>query len=325
MPTEKNKSFYLTVDETLSGLRLDKALAKHPQIESRSQAAKLIDSGHVTLNEKPLKPSYITTLNEVFLISPPPLRNNPMAPFNLKLDIVFEDEDLIIVNKPAGLVVHPAAGHYEDTLVNALLHHTNQLSAGTEPTRPGIVHRIDKDTSGLLVVAKNDSAHRRLAKQFKDKTTHRVYWALAHGLFKKPSGKIESLLQRHPTNRKRFSSQTKGRAAITHYSVVKSISAGISLVHLKLETGRTHQIRVHLSELGHGIVADPIYSSTGRSKSIRSTQTRKVVDSIPRLCLHAAELGFDHPRTGEKMIFKSPWPDDLAPYIETLFASKERP
>jgi 23S rRNA pseudouridine1911/1915/1917 synthase len=324
MPTQDNQSFYLTIDESIAGLRLDKALAKHPKLESRSQAAKLINDGHVTLDKKTVKPSYITTLNEIFFVQPVAVKSDPLAPLDLKLDIVFEDDDLIIVNKPAGLVVHPAAGHYQDTLVNALLHHTNQLSSGSEVTRPGIVHRIDKDTSGLLVVAKNDTAHRLLAKQFKEKSVHRVYWAIAYGSFKKPTQRIESLLQRHPTDRKKFSSQSKGRTAVTHYEVIKSVSSGLTLVHLKLETGRTHQIRVHLSELGHAIVADPIYSSSGRSKSIRSTQTRKVVDSIPRLCLHAAELGFIHPRTHKPMIFTSVWPDDLAPYVETLFYSKER-
>jgi 23S rRNA pseudouridine1911/1915/1917 synthase len=306
-------------------MRLDKALTHDPNIESRSQATRLIDLGLVELKGKKIKPSHQTATGEVFSVTLPPERKRELVPFDFKLDIAFEDKHLIVVNKPAGLVVHPAAGHYQDTLVNALLHHTNQLSSGFAEDRPGIVHRLDKDTSGLIVIAKNDSVHRALAKQFKKKMVHRIYWAVCFGKFKDPSGTITSYLKRHPNDRKRFASEKvakgeepTGKVAITHYQVKETLPAGLSLLHLKLETGRTHQIRVHMSENGHAIVADPIYSSEGRIKSVASVNARKVLESFPRLALHAAELGFIHPKTSEHVKFFSPWPNDISSYVEDL-------
>lgn len=306
-------------------MRLDRALTHDPNIESRSQATRLIDLGFVELNGKKVKPSHKTSEGEVFSITLPPETKRELVPLDLKLDIAFEDEHLIVVNKPSGLVVHPAVGHHGDTLVNALLHHTNQLSGGFEADRPGIVHRLDKDTSGLIVVAKSDSVHRALATQFKKKMVHRIYWAICFGKFKEETGTITSYLKRHPTDRKKFASEKiapgeepTGKIAITHYTVKQTLPAGLSLLHLKLETGRTHQIRVHMSEKGHAIVADPIYSSEGRIKSVNSVNLRKVLDTFPRLALHAAELGFIHPKTSKTLKFFSSWPDDISSYVRQL-------
>lgn len=249
-----------------------------------------------------------------------------MSPYNYKLDIIHEDEDIIVVNKPSGLVVHPAAGHYSDTLVNALLHHTNKLGIGFEAGRPGIVHRIDKDTSGLLVIAKNDSALRFLANQFKNKTVHRVYWCVTYGRFKTQAGTIKTYLKRHPTNRKRFASVKNyddktspgGKHAVTHYAVKKESASGFSLVHCKLETGRTHQIRIHLSELGNPIVSDPIYGTKHRLNTIKSVSLRKQIGLVPHLMLHAAELGFIHPKTKKYLFFSAPWPEELSTHLVEL-------
>ncbi len=317
--------FQFEITQETSGLRLDKALSLHPNIGSRSQAARLIDEGLVRFKNRTPRSAFITTIGDIFEVEVPEPVSRELTPLELKLDIVYEDESLIVINKPPGLVVHPAAGHQADTLVNALLHHTNQLSTGFEADRPGIVHRLDKDTSGLIVIAKNDGAHRILAQQFKKKSVHRIYWAIVFGTFKNSKGTIQTFLKRHPGDRKKFASEKiglnqipTGKIAITHYEVKKTHPSGLTLIHLKLETGRTHQIRVHMSEGGHPLLADPIYTSSGRSKSIKSTSLRKAIDDFPRLCLHAAELGFLHPVTEKYLVFHSPWPMDLIPHVEKL-------
>lgn len=291
-------------------MRLDKALSHSEFIESRTQAAALISSGHVLLNNQPVKSSRRTALNEIYTVkivsAPPPSASS----YNLKLEIVFEDRELIVINKPSGLVVHPGAGHSADTLVNALIYHNKNLAKGFHIERPGIVHRIDKDTSGLIVVAKTDSALRKLAEQFKAKTTHRVYLAICHGHFKKKSGTLKSSLIRNPKNRKKFCSQKNpklGKIAITHFKVINEHQNGLSLVECQLETGRTHQIRVHLSEIGHPIVSDPIYGSK---------KSELFAEQFPRLMLHAAELGFTHPKTNKKLVFRAPWPKDIIKAIK---------
>ncbi|MEK7355782.1 MAG: RluA family pseudouridine synthase, partial [Bdellovibrionota bacterium] len=234
-----------------------------------------------------------------------------------------EDSELLVVDKPAGLVVHPAYGHAQDTLVNALLHHTQDLSMGFNEQRPGLVHRIDKDTSGLLVIAKNEAAQRFIAMQFQAKTTHRLYLAIAFGRFAKESGTYSSYLKRHPDDRKRVASvpvnadgTSEGKLAITHYRVIQYHSTGLSLVELRLETGRTHQIRVHLSENQHPIAGDDTYGGKTRANGLKAVHLRKTIQEMPRFALHAAELGFDHPTTHERMIFKAPWPKDLLALIE---------
>lgn len=282
-------------------------MATHPLVQSRSHATQLISSGNVVHDLKSIKPSTVVRPGEKFHVTLELTHEHELVPYNFPIDIVFEDADVLVVNKPSGLVVHPAAGHFKDTLINALIHHEIDLSSGFHTGRPGLVHRIDKDTSGLLVIAKNDTSHRFLAQQFKAKSTHRVYWAITYGKPLKKSGTIQSSLSRHPKNRKIFASipgateQTnKGKWAITHYEVIKS-NDFFSLLHCRLETGRTHQIRVHLSEMKTPIVGDPLYGRTHKKNPVKKL-------SIPHLLLHAAELGFVHPKTKKKIYFKADWP-----------------
>lgn len=307
-----NSVFSLTVSADDAGSRLDKFLSSLEDISSRNYAKHLIDNGRVLVNGKTVKPSFALSEGQIVEIQFPELQSTELKPYNLKLDIIFEDAHVLVVNKPSGLVVHPAAGHQQDTLVNALLHHTTELSMKNE-IRPGIVHRIDKETSGLLVVAKNDVAHEALAQQFKNKTTHRVYYAVLNGQLPKAQGTIRSYLGRHPVDRKRFSSVKENNRiitdadltlphakwAVTHFSKVSQHS-NMSYVRLQLETGRTHQIRVHMSELGHPLIGDAVYGfSAKRMKELELT----------RFFLHAAELGFTHPVTQENLLFKIPWPE----------------
>lgn len=316
------------IPSELTGQRLDQALATLNDIKTRSQATKLIKSGCIRLNGKVLKASYIIQGGEDVEVALPLAPPSDLVPYDFPLDIVFEDDQLLVVNKPAGLVVHPAYGHAADTLVNALLSYTTKLSSGFEEGRPGLVHRIDKDTSGLLLVAKTDEAQRQLAIQFQKKTILRKYFAIAFGKFKTPAGKIESYLRRHPDDRKRVAStktldaEKGGKHAITHYKIVNEKS-GLSLVELKLETGRTHQIRVHLSELGHPIVGDSTYGADRRVRSLKAVGLRKVIDEMKRFALHAAELGFVHPVSGQQLNFSVDWPEDLRNLVkETGFEIK---
>ncbi len=301
------ETFIAEVDENSAGERLDRWLAKLEYISSRSRASWLISEGLVTIDGRKLKASFRVSPGEKIQIEIPRTpAEGPLEPLAAPLEIVYQDEDVVVINKPAGLVVHPAAGHAQDTLVNILLHHIPNLSMGFAERRPGIVHRLDRDTSGLLVVAKNDSAHHALAAQFKSKTAKRVYWAIVAGAFAQPSGTFHSHLARHPTDRKRFASAKSagGKLAITHYKTLQR-TRDYSWIECRLETGRTHQIRVHMSESGHPILGDPIYG--GRFKK-----------SAPRLMLHATELGFTHPRTHTELHFQTPWPPDLESFIKKL-------
>ncbi len=305
----------LFIDQDLAGLRLDQALAKHPLVSSRTRAQQLIHSGAVTLNGKETKSSQETKLNDIYLIALPEVEPTNLQPLDLKLEILFEDADLIVLNKPSGLVMHPAVGHAQDTLVNALLNYTEDLSMGFNEKRPGIVHRLDRDTSGVLVVARNDEAHLSLSQQFKDRTTHRIYWAILVGVPPKLSGRIESLLQRDPRDRKRFaSSKTSGKWAATNYKVLETSAKGCALAELKLETGRTHQIRVHMSDLGTPVLGDPLYGPNSRRRL--SKEINQLVEDVNRFALHATELSFSHPKTGEWMQFKVSWPEELKPLLK---------
>jgi 23S rRNA pseudouridine1911/1915/1917 synthase len=291
------------VSEHHAGLRLDRWLATLDFIPSRSRAGELIDRGLVTLNGRALKASYKVAPGSSIQIKLPEVTDSAPLPLDAPLDVLFEDQDLIVVNKPSGLVVHPAAGHAQDTLVNILLHHTSDLSMGFNERRPGIVHRLDRDTSGVLVVAKNDETHHDLAAQFKEKTVHRIYWAVAAGEFRPPQGIVKSNLARHPSDRKRFASTKTGdgKNAVTHYRALQRVDL-FTWVECRLETGRTHQIRVHLSELGHPIAGDTIYGG-------------KFKKAAPRLLLHACELGFVHPRSRARLTFKEPWPDQALKFL----------
>lgn len=307
------------------GQRLDRFLTGFPEIISRSFAQDLIEKKFVLVDGKEARASLALKIGQIVEVHlPEEPENTTLQPYHFPLDILFEDQDLIVVNKPSGLVIHPAAGHQQDTLVNALLYHTKDLSMKNEQ-RPGIIHRIDKETSGLLVVAKNDLAHEKLAQQFKNKTSHRVYYAVVKGSLAKKNGIIQSYLARHPSDRKRYASirvQNKiitsfdenfedGKWAVTHYERIAQAS-GLSYVKLKLETGRTHQIRVHLSELGHPLVGDVQYGySLQKAKN----------ENLNRFYLHAAELGFVHPGTNKEMLFKVDWPaEDRKKILEWGFA-----
>jgi 23S rRNA pseudouridine1911/1915/1917 synthase len=314
-PDSQNKIRFVVSDES-NGLRLDKFLGLAPEIGTRSKAALLLETGSVWLNGKSAKASAKVSSGQIVEALLPPAVSSTLEPLHLELEIPYEDADCLVVNKPAGLVVHPAAGHAQDTLVNALIAQVKNLAMGFGEHRPGIVHRLDKDTSGLLAVAKTNSAQEILAAQFKAKTVDRHYWAIVYGEPKQKRGRIESKLARHPTQRKKFSSRPVGKIAITNYEVLQSAS-GLSLVRCRLETGRTHQIRVHLTELGHPIVGDLIYgSSRWASRLGKDLKTR--VEAMNRIGLHAYELGFALPSNGERKKFVAAWPSDLQDLIKEL-------
>lgn len=322
--TSSERTLKIVIDESSAGQRLDKILATHPQIQSRTKAALLCDGGLVTSNGKTLKASAKLVAGESLIVAlPAPVVVTDLQPLDLPLQFLYQDDELVVVDKPAGLVVHPSYGHNQDTLVNALLHHVDNLSMGFQENRPGIVHRLDKDTSGILVVAKNDVAHAFLAKQFREKTVHRVYEAAIWGSPKTTGGTARSHLRRHPTDRKRFASSPsgatpQGKLAITHWRNIRTSRSGFSLVECRLETGRTHQIRVHLSEMGHPIVGDALYGGVARAKNLKNVALRGAIASLDRIALHARELAFVHPRTGKMLSFVSPWPAPMPNLLESM-------
>lgn len=316
----------ITITEELAGKRADIGLTEAGMFHSRSQLKKIFGNQKVFINGKTIKPSYKLENGDQVRAEVPETAEDVLVPYDFPLDILHEDEELIVLNKPAGLVVHPANGHHDDTLINALLAHHKTLSKGSSPFRPGLVHRIDKDTSGLLVLAKTEEAHTSLAKQFARKTVHRIYHAVVFGVLKEISGSVSSYIIRSPNDRKKFMSSPgpEGKLAITHYEVLRA-SNHFSLVKLKLETGRTHQIRVHLSSLHHPVVGDDTYGGKKRAANLASQPLKKLILEMPRFALHAKELGFVHPRTHEFISFDSPWPDDLKSLLDLtgLIESKE--
>lgn len=319
-PGETLQEHSLIITVELSGQRIDKALSTLAAVGTRSQASRLLSRELVFLGEQKIKPSHVTKTGDVYRVCIPSVPTQTLVPYNFPLEIAYEDQDLIVVNKPAGLVVHPAYGHAQDTLVNALLHHTKDLSQGFDELRPGLVHRLDKDTSGLIVIAKNEKAQREIALQFQRKITHRIYRALVFGRLKPSEGTITSYLKRHPEDRKRSASvdaaESNAKFAITHYRTLAEHASGIQLLELKLETGRTHQIRVHMKEAGSPIVGDSVYGADNRAKNLKSVALRKMISELPRFALHAFELGFYHPRSGDFLKIKSQWPSDLMPLID---------
>lgn len=290
------------------GRRLDRFLQSELPGHSRAFLQKLIEQGHVLVNARPGKPSHRMQPGDKVSVEIPPPRPLEAAPEAIPLEILFEDDDLIVVNKPAGLVVHPAAGNAEHTLVNALLHHCRGQLAGIGGVqRPGIVHRLDKGTSGCLVVAKTDVAHQSLVAQFKARRVKKIYRAVCWGQFDRPSGRIETVIGRSERDRKKMSARvTHGRPSLTEYRILKQF-AQFALVELTLHTGRTHQIRVHMAHIGHPVVGDAVY---GRPRSMLDAQRSTI--SIARPLLHAYKLGFTHPRTGEFMEFTAPVPEEMA-------------
>lgn len=311
-------SISIVVKLELAGLRLDVLLGRHEQIGSRSLAQKLIQNKLVTVNKEQEKASCILQEGDIIEATLITENKNVLKPKEGILDILFEDDDLIVINKPANLVVHPANGHWDDTLVNLLIHHTKNLSMGFGENRPGIVHRLDKDTSGLLVIAKNNIAHQELSEQFKQRTAHRLYTALVLGHIKNEGGRITSLLQRHPTQRKKFHSSATGKSAITNYKTLKHYENGLRLVELKLETGRTHQIRVHLSELGAPVVGDTLYGADKKLKQLKSKKLISRFKELNRIFLHAKTLGFTHPRTKEWLEFQKEIPPELQELLNEI-------
>lgn len=289
------EEYKFTVKEDESGKRLDAFLKEIFDDSSRTFLQGLITKGEVTVNEKAAKANYKVRCNDEIYVNIPEPVSMEILPEEMDLDIVYEDADVLVVNKPAGLVVHPAHGHYSGTLVNGLLAHCHDLSGINGVLRPGIVHRIDKDTSGLLMIAKNDEAHQSLAAQLKEHSVKRAYYALTHGVISEPEGLVDAPIGRHPTERKKMAVNLSGKEARTHY-YVKERFGEYTLVECRLETGRTHQIRVHLAYIGHPLVGDELYCH------------RKETLGFPGQALHAYKLGFTHPRTGKKMCFEAPLP-----------------
>lgn len=299
--------FTLTVAPEYAGMRLDKFLGINMESMTRSAAEKLIAEGNAKCGGTVLGKSFRVSEGDeiaVFVPQPEPLQ---VQAENVPLEIPYEDDDLLVVNKPKGMVVHPAAGHWEGTLVNALMAHCGDSLSGINGVlRPGILHRIDKDTSGLLIVAKNDFAHRKLAQQIKEHSFTRIYEAVVHGALKNDAGTVDAPIGRHPTDRKKMAvTERNSKNAVTHYEVLARYP-GFSHVRLRLETGRTHQIRVHMAYLGHPVAGDPVYGP------------RKVVPGLAGQCLHARVIGFQHPRDGRYIEITSELPAYFTGFLNRL-------
>ena len=308
----------LTYVEEGTTERLDHFVARTVEQLTRSAALRLIETGMVTVNGEPQKPSLKLKGGERIVVSIPPAAPAEAIAEDIPLHILYEDSDVIVVNKPAGMTVHPGAGQPTGTLVNALLGHCRDLSGIGGELRPGIVHRIDKDTSGILVAAKNDRAHQSLAGQFKDHTVKRVYIAIIFGSPRQDKGRIEGAIGRHPVDRKRMSGKARhGRNAVTHWKVLARYR-GLSLLSLRLETGRTHQIRVHLSEAGFPLAGDEVYGGDSRLGNIADPLLRKLIKELGRQALHAKTLGFIHPTSGEYLEFTEELPEDMARLLRYL-------
>lgn len=297
-----------------AGARLDiwlphQAIACQASALSRARIQALIHAGHVTVNGRTVKEHYKTRSGDAITLTIPPTVSTALVPEAIPIDILYEDADLLVINKPAGLVVHPAAGHASGTLVNALLHHCGNLAAIGGEQRPGIVHRLDRDTSGIMVVAKSDRALAGLMNQFKQRTIHKNYVALVWGRPIPAQGAIETLIGRHRTDRKKMAVQSKtGRAAVTHYELAEYLG-DVSLLKIRLETGRTHQIRVHMAHRGFPVVGDAQYGSRS---------TRSLPSPVGRQMLHAETLAFIHPLTGKPLTFTAPWPADFEALVAAL-------
>lgn len=298
----KMESFEVEAEQ--EGERLDKFLSIiYPEF-SRAFFQKLIKSKQVSVNETPQKASYCVKIDDIVTVEIPDAVETTIEPENIPLDILYEDDDVLIVNKPKGMVVHPSAGHYSGTLVNAIMYHCKDTLSGINgEIRPGIVHRIDMDTTGSLIVCKNDEAHVNIAQQIKEHSVNRIYVGIVCGNVKEDSGTVEGAIGRHPIERKKMAINEKnGKPAITHYKFLERFK-NYTYMQFKLETGRTHQIRVHMASIGHPLLGDTLYSS-GRSP----------FKHLQGQCLHAKTIGFIHPKTGEYMEYSAPLPE----YFEKL-------
>ena len=313
----------LFVSEEDVGVRVDRFLAEQELGCSRSYLQKLIAEGHITVNGVQTKSSQPVRPGDRILVHLPEPAAMRIDPEDIPLEFLFEDEHLLVVNKPPGMVVHPAAGHRSGTLVHALLHHCESLSGIGGVLKPGIVHRLDKDTSGLLVVAKDDATHRDLARQIGERTVARTYLAFVWGKPREPEGRIVAPIGRHPSDRKRMAAveEHRGRYAATNYRLMEQFDF-LSWLSLRLETGRTHQIRVHLSHIGHPVFGDPQY--VGREKHLKGIapefriKARKLLKRMPRQALHAATLGFVHPKTGAMVEFSAEMPEDMKGLLDAV-------
>ena len=319
-----SREFTISVPAGKIRERLDVFLTHHVENATRSKVQHAIKEGFVTVDGKIVKPSHKISPGEVISVTIPKPPSPDVVPENIPLEILFEDNYLLVVNKPAGMVTHPAYGNYSGTLVNALLYHCNdRLSTVNDLTRPGIVHRLDKDTSGLMVVAKDDTTHAHLAKQFSRRTTEREYWAFVWGRFEKKGreGIIEATLGRSKSDRKKFAVSAIGKSAITEYKVLEEFEY-LSLVRLKLRTGRTHQIRVHLHHIGHPVFGDPTYGGRriawGGTDKKKKEEVQNLLKIITRQALHAKTIGFMHPATKEFVRFDSDLPQDMMSMRELL-------
>jgi 23S rRNA pseudouridine1911/1915/1917 synthase len=302
-----------TVDAEGAGLRLDVYLAGLLPQHSRSQLQRMVKEGRATLGGRATKPNAALKAGDLVAIEIPDAGPARPVPQDIHLPVVFQDDDLIVVNKPAGMVVHPAAGHDQDTLVNALLFHADNLSGVGGEQRPGIVHRLDRGTSGLLVAAKNDAAHRELTRQFHDREVEKEYIALAWGDVH-AGRRIDLPVGRDPVHREKMSTRARrARTAVTRVTASRDLR-GVSLLHVAIATGRTHQIRVHLSAIGHPIVGDPTYGGVRH----RMPAALRAVERLERPFLHAARLSFTHPREGTRMEFTCPLPPDLQSILDEI-------
>jgi len=330
MDDEKN-GIEILIPQNQKRERLDVFLS-HRLSDSRAQIQKAIDTGQVTVNGCKTKSNHSVKPGEIILVHIPTPSPHDLVPEEIPLDILFEDEYLLVVNKKAGMVVHPAYGNLTGTLVHALLWHGSRLSDLQDPYRPGIVHRLDKDTSGLLVIAKDNETHRNLSLQFAEKKATRVYQAVVWFPFEESSGTAETRLTRSSRDRRKMSVSVEGKHAVTHYEVIRNY-AFLAWIQLRLETGRTHQIRVHLAHLGHPVFGDPVYG--GRNRLLTTLNREETVHAIallkimPRQALHAKILRFTHPGTGRECSFDSELPDDMKMLLKWMDeadrTNKERP
>lgn len=302
------------VERSQPGVRLDRYLADRYPTVSRGSLQRLIDEGHITVNSQPTKSTHTPRAGDCIAVTWPAPRAAEAQAEDIPIDVLFEDKDLLVINKAPGIVVHPSAGHEEHTLVNALLHHCEgQLSGVGGVARPGIVHRLDKDTSGCLVVAKNDETHLALSEQFAGRTTEKKYRTILCGELPRETGKIDAAIARHPSHRKRMAvTEGDGREALTSYQVLDRL-LGATLVEAMLHTGRTHQLRVHFQHIGFPIVGDDVYGLKATSRLSDLTGY-----TPPRVLLHSFKLAFVHPRTGRRRVFTAPQPADFAAAIKAL-------
>lgn len=316
--------YHFSVDKGQSLLRIDKFLFHKIENASRTKIQNAANAGNILVNSKSVKPNYkVKPQDEISIVMPHPPRETEILPENIPVNIVYEDDDVMVINKEAGMVVHPGHGNYTGTLVNALTYHLKDLPLFQKgEIRPGLVHRLDKDTSGILVVAKTEFAHNKLAKQFFDRTTDRKYVALVWGNLKEDSGTITGNIARSLKDRMRFAvfqEDDIGRHAVTHYKIIEKLGY-VNLVELKLETGRTHQIRVHMEYIGHPLFNDERYGGHLILKGTTFTKYKQFVNNcfkiMPRHALHAKSLAFDHPKTSKRMSFDSEIADDMAEVIE---------